>query len=211
MLFPQAVTPHVLRLIRSLQSKEYLQGFNLVGGTALSLYWGHRRSIDIDLFSDFSFDTGNLLEQIQQDFPFEVFLTAPNTLKGGIKNVKVDFIAHRYPLIKKPLIENGVKLLHEHDILAMKLNAISTSGQRSKDFIDIWYALKKYQISEIIEFYRLKYNQPHESHVLKSLIFFDDVDLVDWPELLEDPNLKWEEVKKDIEESVLRYFKNYKQ
>ena len=211
MLFSQAVTPNVLRLIRSLQSKEYMQGFNLVGGTALSLYWGHRKSIAIDLFSDFSFDTGRLLEYIQQDFSFELFLTAPNSLKGGINDIKVDFIAHRYPLIKEPLIENGIKLLHEHDILAMKLNAISTSGQRSKDFIDIWYALKKYQISELIGFYKLKYNQSHESHVLKSLIFFDDVDLADWPELLKDSDLKWEDIKKDIEESVLLFFKNFKQ
>lgn len=198
-------------MIHSLQSKEYLQGFNLVGGTALSLYWGHRKSIDIELFSEFSFDTGRLLEYIQQDFPFELFLTAPNTLKGGINNIKVDFIAHRYPLIKQPLNESGIKLLHEHDILAMKLNAISVSGQRSKDFIDIWYAVKKYQISEIINTYRLKYNQSHESHVLKSLIFFDDVDLADWPELLKDPDLKWEDIKRDIEESVLLFFKNYNQ
>jgi hypothetical protein len=211
MLFPQAVTPQVLRLIRSLQSKEYLDGFNLVGGTALSLYWGHRKSIDIDLFSDFSFDTGSLLEQIQQDFTIELFLTAPNTLKGSIENIKVDFIAHRYPLIKEPLIEDGVRLLHEHDILAMKLNAISMSGQRSKDFIDIWYALKKYRISEIIEFYRIKYTQPHGSHVLKSLIFFDDADLADWPELLEDPDLQWKDIRKDIEKSVIQFFRDFKQ
>ena len=211
MLHSQTVTPKVIRLIRSLQGKEYLQGFNLVGGTALSLYWGHRKSIDIDLFSDFSFDAGRLLEHIQQDFPFELFLTAHNTLKGGINDIKVDFVAHRYPLIKEPVIENRIKLLHEHDILAMELNAISTSGQRSKDFIDIWYALKKYQVSEIIDFYRLKYNQSHESHVLKSLIFFDDVDLADWPESLIDSNLKWEDIKKDIEESVLLFFKDFKQ
>jgi hypothetical protein len=207
MLFTQSVTPDVLKLMRSLQGKAYLQGFNLVGGTALSLYWGHRKSIDIDLFSDFTFDTGRLLEDIQQDFPFELFLTAANTLKGGINNIKVDFIAHRYHLIKEPVMENGLILLHEHDILAMKLNAISISGQRSKDFIDIWYSLKKYQIADIVGFYRLKYNQPHDSHVLKSLIFFDDVDLADWPELLMDPDLKWEDIKKDIEERVLLYIK----
>jgi hypothetical protein len=209
MLFTQTVTPDVLRLIQSLQSKEYLEGFNLVGGTALSLYWGHRKSIDIDLFSDFSFDAGRILEDIRQDFPFELFLTAPNTLKGGINNIKVDFLAHRYNLIKQPLAENGVKLLHEQDILAMKINAISISGQRSKDFIDIWYALKKYQIADIIGFYRLKYNQPHDSHILKSLVFFDDVDLADWPELLMDPHLKWEDIKKDIEEKVLLYIKTF--
>lgn len=38
-------------LITLMQSKELLE-FRLVGGTALSLYLGHRISVDIDLFTD---------------------------------------------------------------------------------------------------------------------------------------------------------------
>ena len=135
MLFPNAVTPEILGLIKSLQQKEYLKDFRLAGGTALALYWGHRKSIGIDLFCNTSFDAAYLLEEIQQDFTFELFLTASNTLKGSINNIKVDFIAHRYTHVESPVTMNGMKLLHEHDILAMKLNAISISGQRSKDFI----------------------------------------------------------------------------
>jgi len=50
MLQTQTIDPATLELIKSLQSRDYLKGFNLVGGTALALYLGHRRSIDIDLF-----------------------------------------------------------------------------------------------------------------------------------------------------------------
>jgi hypothetical protein len=210
MLFPNAIAPETLGLISSLQEKEYLKDFYLAGGTALALYWGHRKSIDIDLFCDSGFDAGYLLEEIQQNFTFELFFTAPNTLKGAINKIKVDLIAHRYPYIKSPVLMGDVKVLHEHDILAMKLNAISISGQRSKDFIDIWYAFKKYQISDMIGFYMAKYNQTEASHVLKSLIFFDDVDLADWPELLKDPHLKWDDIRNDIEKNVLRYINTFK-
>jgi hypothetical protein len=89
MLFPNAVTPEILGLIKSLQRKEYLKDFCLAGGTALALYWGHRKSIDIDLFCNTGFDAAYLLEEVQQDFTFELFLTASNTLKGSIKNIKV--------------------------------------------------------------------------------------------------------------------------
>jgi hypothetical protein len=44
-----------------------LRQFNLAGGTALALYLGHRKSIDIDLFSreDFNYtDTGEYLKNI---------------------------------------------------------------------------------------------------------------------------------------------------
>jgi hypothetical protein len=45
----EAVETTTLDLITSLQIKPYLQGFYLVGGTALALHLGHRRSVDIDL------------------------------------------------------------------------------------------------------------------------------------------------------------------
>ncbi|HUZ61302.1 MAG TPA: nucleotidyl transferase AbiEii/AbiGii toxin family protein [Hanamia sp.] len=33
-----------------------LQDFSLVGGTALSLHYGHRKSVDLDLFSNKPFE-----------------------------------------------------------------------------------------------------------------------------------------------------------
>jgi hypothetical protein len=64
MLPTAAVEAPTLELIKSLQFKHYLQGFYLVGETALALYLGHRKSVDIDLFSNVSFDAGRLLEEI---------------------------------------------------------------------------------------------------------------------------------------------------
>lgn len=205
MLKTEAVAPSTLELLRSLQGKGYMGGFNLVGGTALSLYWGHRTSIDIDLFSGFSFDTSALLENIQQDYQFQLFFTAENTLKGSIKGVKVDILAHRYPELNNPVEEDGMRLLSVPDIIAMKLNAVSTSGQRSKDFVDIYYALQKYEVSRLILFYKEKYGQENETHIIKSLIYFDEVDLSDWPRLLHDKKLTWLHVKKYIESRVLDY------
>lgn len=209
MLRKDTVDPATLELLISLQSKEYLAGFCLVGGTALSLYLGHRKSIDIDLFSNFGFDTSALLEKIQQDYDFEVFHAAPNTLKGSINRVKVDCIAHRYPYIYDPLRFDNVTLLSIQDILAMKLNAIATSGQRSKDFIDVWYALKDFNLEQMLDFYSRKYRQTNVLHVLKSLIFFDDVDLSDWPVLIADPDLKWQDVKSGIESVVFEKIRTH--
>lgn len=85
----------------------------------------------------------------------------------------------------------------------MKLNAISISGQRSKDFIDIYYALHHFSITEIISFYAEKYKQLNPTHVIKSLIYFDDVDLTDWPVMIKDPDLKWDTVKERIKSEVM--------
>ncbi len=209
MLQTQTIDPATLELIKSLQSRDYLKGFNLVGGTALALYLEHRRSIDIDLFSNFDFDVATTIELIQQDFSLQIYQTARNTIKGSIENINVDIIAHKYPLLNKPTEIDGIRLLSEPDIIAMKLNAISVSGQRSKDFIDIFFAMEndRYLIADMLKFYQTKYNQSGEMHVLKSLIYFDDVDLSDWPVLLKKPGLKWSEVCTKINRKVLLFMK----
>jgi hypothetical protein len=209
MLQTDAVSQEVLELLKALQNKPYLASFHLVGGTALALYYGHRRSIDLDLFANVRFNTGRLLEEIQQDFSYQLYSTAQYTLKGSISEINVDILAHRYPYLKEPHNEDGISLLSEKDLIAMKLNAISISGQRSKDFIDIYYALKRHTLSEILSFYRIKYKQQSTAHVVKSLIYFTDVDLANWPVLLADPQLSWSTVKKELKEKVKKLMQDH--
>lgn len=50
MLFKDTVDSGTLSLLEELQKTNFLKGFSLAGGTALSLIYGHRKSIDLDLF-----------------------------------------------------------------------------------------------------------------------------------------------------------------
>ena len=205
MLHTETVDRSTLELLIKVQQKEYLKGFYLVGGTALSLLMGHCKSVDIDLFSIHGFDVGQMLENLSADFPFNLFFSANNTIKGSIDQVQIDILAYRYPMIGEPMILENISILSFEDIIAMKLNAISVSGQQVKDFIDIYYLLDKYSVEEMIGFYKKKYSQYNEVNVLKSLCWFEDVDLSDWPILLKNPNLKWGTVKKRIKEFTHRY------
>lgn len=205
MLYKKAVEPRILELLKSLQAADYLKGFCLAGGTALALYNGHRKSVDIDLFSDFEFDAGAMMENISRDHNFSLWFSAASTLKGAINNINVDIIAHRYRLINPPVAEENIILLSEPDIAAMKLNAICTSGQRIKDFIDLCYLLRKYNIDQLLGFYRTKYNQDNDLLVLKSLIYFDDVEESEWPVMLSDPHIRWKDIRKEIEKEVVGY------
>ena len=51
-LYYKTVNPLLLRVLKTLMAAKEFEAFRLVGGTALSLYRGHRESIDIDLFTD---------------------------------------------------------------------------------------------------------------------------------------------------------------
>jgi hypothetical protein len=102
MLHVKVISSTALELLKSLQGKNYLSGFYLVGGSALALYYGHRRSIDIDLFTNMNFNAERLLEQVQHDCSYQLFFTAKNTLEGRINETNVDIIAHRYSYLREP-------------------------------------------------------------------------------------------------------------
>jgi Nucleotidyl transferase AbiEii toxin, Type IV TA system len=45
-----------------------LKGFSLVGGTALSLLYGHRKSVDLDLFSNKPFENDEIITAMKRRF-----------------------------------------------------------------------------------------------------------------------------------------------
>ena len=58
-LYFNTVTPLLKNILEDLMQAEEFASFRLVGGTALSLYYGHRMSVDIDLFSDAEYGSLN--------------------------------------------------------------------------------------------------------------------------------------------------------
>jgi hypothetical protein len=49
---------------------EFLENFFLAGGTALALQIGHRISIDLDLFTQASFDGNEMLSNLEERYKF---------------------------------------------------------------------------------------------------------------------------------------------
>ena len=68
MLYTQTVEPGTFALLKQLLDMPELASFSLVGGTALSLVYGHRISIDLDLFSDIKFDQNIVINALRQKF-----------------------------------------------------------------------------------------------------------------------------------------------
>ena len=65
MLHTQTVAPATLELLKRLMAIPELVGFNLAGGTSLSLQIGHRISVDLDFFGDRPFESDEILGLIQ--------------------------------------------------------------------------------------------------------------------------------------------------
>jgi len=207
---PKLIAPSTFELTQRLQALSQLKQFNLVGGTALTLQLGHRNSIDIDLFTTKDFEAEYLFEMLSEIFETKIIYFKSNTLLTYINEVKVDFIKHNYPILKPIISEEGISMLSSQDICAMKLNAIQNSGQRLKDFIDIYFLLEHFSIKQMLGFYSEKYTMMNPVIALRAITYFDDIDPnIDPPKLL--IPLTLEKIKKRIIDAVLHSNKIFKQ
>lgn len=204
MLHKETVTPGTLDLILQLMKDHQLNSFYLVGGTALSLRIGHRESIDIDLFSSSDFDGDELAVHLRNSYGADVKRHKGNYVSGSIGEVDFDFISHKYPSIKPIETIDGIRMMSNQDISAMKINAIVNSGQRIKDFIDVHYLLKEMTLNEILDYYCQKYPNVDPNTAKSSLMYHNDVDF-NVPVKLMDGKLKWQDVQKSISKSVREY------
>ena len=71
MLQKNTIHQNSLELLKKLQADNELNEFHLAGGTSLALQIGHRKSIDLDLFSQTNFDVNYLLEYLEQNYNFK--------------------------------------------------------------------------------------------------------------------------------------------
>ena len=116
MLYTQTVETGTLDLIKKLMLDVELFKFNLVGGTALSLKLGHRKSIDIDLFADTNFDAPVLANYLVNTYNATLSGVLKNGVFAFINNVKIDLLAHQYPILNQVEIKEGIRMLSLEDI-----------------------------------------------------------------------------------------------
>ena len=189
-----------LGLLKDLTNHPALQQFSLVGGTALALRFGHRCSIDFDFFTPEPFDVESLADTLTREISgFETSGMNKIGLNASIDGLKVDFVTYRYPLLAQPETQDGIRMFSLEDIVGMKLSAITNRGAR-KDFYDLHALIQHLGVDALIDIYHQKYPSHDPMIVLRSMIYFDDAEEDNDPELL--MQQCWDEVTEAICEAV---------
>ena len=193
MLYKETIEPKTLELLIDLQKEPLLSTFNLVGGTALALHLGHRKSIDLDFFTSESFDLEEVKMMLIKKYDFKVSYSRSQTLKGFINGVKVDFIKFDYPHLHNCDIIDEVRIESVPDIIAMKLLSITDNGSRIKDFIDIAYLSSWFSLEEMLQFFIRKIKNSNIMMPIKALTYFDDIDFNESIVMLNN-NFDWDKI-----------------
>jgi len=203
MLHEETVVPETLDLIKRLSADKMLQDFALVGGTALALQLGHRRSVDIDLFGSKDFDSDMVAKHLQGTYKAEIFAVEKNGVFGWINDIKSTLISHQYPMISPLLSSDGVRMPSIDDLGAMKMHAIVNSGQREKDFVDMYYLLEHRSLNDLTEAYSLKYPDRNATLARNAILYHKDITRDPHLELLLRP-INWKEIEARMAKAVIR-------
>ena len=116
MLHKETVEASTLDLIHRLMADDDLKEFNLVGGTAIALMFGHRISVYIDLFTNNPFDSQRLGALLSAKYKIDNLETDNNNINCFIEDIKVDCIAHCYPWIQPAVFIEGIRMASIEDI-----------------------------------------------------------------------------------------------
>ena len=195
MLYLETVESSTLELLKKLQRLPVLEQTRLVGGTALALQLGHRKSIDLDFFGTVDCEAEYLRESIAGIASLTILKESPHIHIFIVDGIKVDIVNYKYPWLDDVVLEQGLRLASVSDIAAMKITAIIGRGTK-KDFIDIAFLLHHFSLEEILHFYAAKYNDSSVFMAMKSLAYFDDAEADPMPDMF--VNQSWQQVKAHI-------------
>ena len=195
MLHLETIEPNTLELLRRLQSLSIFEHSRLVGGTALALQLGHRKSIDLDMFGTIDASPEDIQEACKEVGELEISKTSKNINIYWVDGIKVDCVNYPYEWLDDCLVIDGVRLASVNDIAAMKISAIINRGTK-KDFIDIHFLLQKMSLNHILDLYDQKYPDGSRFIAIKSLTYFEDAEDDPMPFMFND--ITWDNVKASI-------------
>ena len=164
----------LLPLIRSFSNDYYL-----VGGTAIALNIGHRRSIDFDLFTNLDIKRKSIRNLIEKSgFAVDNLLyEAFDQVHLIVNSVKITFFNFPHEIVHPIDFDGIIRIPTLLDLAAMKTHALGGRA-KWKDYVDLYFIFKNHHdLKEVsdraAEIFGAYFN---EKLFREQLCFFDDID-----------------------------------
>lgn len=166
--------------------KQFKREFFLVGGTAIALYIGHRRSIDFDLFKFSSLHPKSIILKVSSfKLSYSVTRRVSEQLNMTIQDVKFTFFEYPFQIEAKNNFEDFLRMPALIDLAAMKAYAL---GRRSKwkDYVDFYFLLRDhFTIEDISERAVEIFDQLFSPKLFRAqLSYFHDINYIEPVEYL---------------------------
>lgn len=206
MLHTKTVESGTLSLLKKLMMLQSLKSFSLVGGTALSLRYGHRSSADLDLFLHEKFDLKDIENELKNVFGTDFIYESGHKNIGifcYIQKIKVDIVYYPHHPIAEIEEVDKIRMYSNADISAMKIQAI-LGRARKKDFWDLHELLQHYPLQQLIDWHKNKYpSQMLTISIPNAITYFAEAEESEIPVSFKGQT--WDQIKKGISKTVSDY------
>ena len=164
---------------------QFRREYYLVGGTAIALYIGHRRSIDFDLFKPSAINHKRNLDKIaSSQFTHAVTRRVSEQMNLVVNDVKVTFFQYPFPIEPTAKFMDFFRMPSLLQLASMKAYAL---GRRSKwkDYVDLYFLLREYfTIADISSAATQIFGELYSEKMFRTqLCYYDDIDYtesIDW-------------------------------
>ncbi len=169
--------------------KRFQRSFYLVGGTAIALHIGHRRSIDFDLFTQSDLIISRIKKTLLEiPYKQEPIFEDYDQLHLFINRVKFTFFSYPYLVEHSAKVETYITIPTLLSLAAMKAFALSRRS-KWKDYVDLYFILRDfYNIQQISELATTIFPQQFSEKLFREqLAFHKDIDYSEPVEFLVEP------------------------
>jgi len=185
---------------------QFKRSFYLVGGTAISLQIGHRKSIDFDLFTTKKLNKSRIRQKIfELPYSKKTLFDDIDQMHFYINDVKATFFIYPYPVQHTQMLDNIISMPSLRSLAAMKAFAL---GRRAKwkDYVDLYFMLKDYfSIKDIsVEAEQIFGDLYSEKLFRGQLAFHKDIDYSEVVEYLPGFDVDENEVKEFLIDQALQ-------
>lgn len=184
--------------------RKFSPQFGLVGGTAIALQLGHRRSVDYDLFTFEPFDVDRIKKAIRNDYTIKhTFISGKNELTVLVNQVKMTFYYYPYKIEFREKLEGVISLPNLMTLAAMKALAL---GKRAKwkDYVDLYFIFKDHTLGKVVSRAEKLFGGEFNEKLFRvQLTYFEDIDYSEEIEFMPGFEVSSEVVKKALAEISL--------
>jgi len=186
-----------------LKIDDLLNNFVLAGGTALSLFFKHRKSEDLDFltFKKNSFDKTKIINNIMQLSKIKLINESKDQIDLILNNVKITFYDSQYEFLsREEFIKIGnLNIVSINALIALKVQVLFLRA-RYRDYFDLYFLIKKLGINNVFKIANSYFPQLTEKIFHIALLYIDDIE--------EDSIIHLEPIEDITKDKIQKYFES---
>ncbi len=202
-MHPDILAPEQYKLLPVLA--QFRHSFSLIGGTAIALHLGHRRSVDFDCMTQESLQRDAIQDTLRKHGGIDsILVSEEQELTLAFGGVKWTFLQYPFSLECPDDFDGIIGMPSLLSLSAMKAYALSRRA-KWKDYVDLYQIFRTIPFADVIRQSRKIFGgEFNEKLFREQLGYFDDIDYTEEVTYMPGHEVPDETVKQFLQSESIR-------